>query len=175
MMEHVILVDANDTQIGTMEKMEAHKKGVLHRAFSILLFDRSGRLLLQKRSRNKYHSSGLWTNTCCSHPLPGESLEEATRRRLREEMGIDFQPSFSYTFIYQAQLDKDLIEYELDHVFVGVFDGAPVINTKEVDDWKYVDLQWLKKDMEKNPALYTVWFKLIVRHPEIDSIPARIG
>ena len=171
-MEHVILVDTKDREIGTMEKMEAHQKGLLHRAFSILLFDPTGKVLLQKRSQNKYHSSGLWTNTCCSHPLPGEPLEEATRRRLREEMGIDLQPTFSFTFIYRAQLDHNLIEHELDHVFVGTFDGKPVVNKKEVEDWKYVDLQWLKEDIQKNPSDYTVWFKLIVNHPELSSIPA---
>ena len=169
-MEHVILVDNKDNEIGTMEKMEAHKKGALHRAFSILLFDRSGKVLLQKRSRNKYHSSGLWTNTCCSHPLPGESIEAATRRRLKEEMGIDAQPKFSHKFIYRAQLDKDLIEHELDHVFVGAFSGTPVINKKEVEDWKYVELAWLRKDMEIHPDDYTVWFKLIVNHQSLDSI-----
>src|SRR5690606_38893314 len=100
-MDHVILVDTNDHETGTMEKMEAHRKGVLHRAFSVLLFDTAGNVLLQKRSQGKYHSSGLWTNTCCSHPLPGESLEEATRRRLGEEMGIDLQPAFLYHFIYK--------------------------------------------------------------------------
>lgn len=171
-MEHVILVDTRDNIIGTMEKMEAHKKGELHRAFSILLFDDAGKMLLQKRSQNKYHSSGLWTNTCCSHPLPGESLEEATRRRLKEEMGIDLQPAFSFTFIYKAQLDQNLIEHELDHVFVGTFNGVPVINKKEVEDWKYADLHWLKEDILQHPAAYTVWFKLILNHPELNSIPA---
>jgi len=167
-----MLVDVNDQAVGTMEKMEAHRRGLLHRAFSIVLFNGEGKLLLQKRSKNKYHSSGLWTNTCCSHPVPGEKMEDATRRRLKEEMGIDLQPTFSYKFIYKAQLDHDLIEHELDHVFVGVFNGAPDINIREVEDWKYVDLQWLKGDMVKNPAAYTEWFKLMVHHPEINSIPA---
>lgn len=171
-MEHVILVDANDRAIGTMEKMEAHRKGILHRAFSVLLFNDAGQVLLQKRSKSKYHSSGLWTNTCCSHPLPGESMEDATRRRLREEMGIDLQPTFSYSFLYKAPLDHGLIEHELDHVFVGTFNGIPNINRKEVEDWKYVDLKWLKEDILKNPSDYTVWFKLIVNNPEINTIPA---
>lgn len=170
-MEHVILVDTEDNETGTMDKMEAHKQGVLHRAFSILLFDASGKMLLQKRSMNKYHSSGLWSNTCCSHPIPGESLEIATRRRLREEMGIDMQPAYSHTFIYKAQLDKDLIEHELDHVFVGSFKGEPNINRTEVEDWKWVDLAWLREDMLKNPQTYTVWFKLIVNHPELTTLP----
>lgn len=169
-MEHVILVDTNDNALGTMEKMEAHEKGVLHRAFSILLFDSAGKLLLQKRSKNKYHSSGLWTNTCCSHPLPGETLEEATRRRLQEEMGIDLQPAYSYTFIYKAALDSNLTEHELDHVFIGTYDGTPSVNRKEVEDWKYVDLTWLKDDILKNPDDYTVWFRMIVNHPELNSI-----
>jgi isopentenyl-diphosphate Delta-isomerase len=169
-MDHVILVDTTDNELGTMEKMEAHQKGILHRAFSILLFDQSGKLLLQKRSKNKYHSSGLWTNTCCSHPLPGETLENATRRRLREEMGIDLQPAFSYSFIYKAQLDHNLTEHELDHVFIGTFGGTPLVNKKEVEDWKYVDLQWLKKDILRHPDAYTVWFKLIVKHPQWNSI-----
>lgn len=170
-MEQVILVDPRDNAIGTMEKMEAHKKGELHRAFSILLFNDDGKALLQKRSRHKYHSSGLWTNTCCSHPLPEERMEDATRRRLKEEMGIDLQPIFSYTFIYKAQLDQNLIEHELDHVFVGTFNGTPIINKKEVEDWKYVDINWLKQDINQQPAAYTVWFKLIVNHPELNSIP----
>ncbi len=170
-MEHVILVDPRDNAIGTMEKMEAHKKGELHRAFSILLFNDVGKLLLQKRSRHKYHSSGLWTNTCCSHPLPEERMEDATRRRLKEEMGNDLQPIFSYTFIYKARLDQNLIEHELDHVFVGTFNGTPIINKKEVEDWKYVDINWLKQDIIQQPAAYTVWFKLIVNHPELNSIP----
>src|SRR5436190_13031104 len=137
-MEEVILVDEHDNAIGTMEKMEAHEKGVLHRAFSILLFNAEGQMLLQKRSKNKYHSSGLWTNTCCSHPLPGEKIEDAARRRLHEEMGIDLQPEFSYKFIYKTNLDKNLIEYEYDHVFTGVFNGTPVVNKNEVEDWKFI-------------------------------------
>lgn len=161
-MEQVIVVDTNDQALGTMGKMEAHQKGVLHRAFSILLFNDEGKILLQKRAQNKYHSSGLWTNTCCSHPLPGESLHDATRRRLLEEMGIDLQPTFSHTFIYKAQLDNNLIEHELDHVFVGTFNGKPRINTKEVEDWKFAEVGWLKEDMARNPSTYTEWFKVIL-------------
>lgn len=168
--EHVILVDRKDNAIGTMEKLEAHRKGLLHRAFSVLLFDDKGQLLLQKRSGNKYHSSGLWTNTCCSHPLPGETLEQATVRRLKEEMGIVVQPSFAFSFIYKAQLDERLTEHELDHVFIGNYNGVPAINKHEVEDWKYVDHKWLREDLEKNPHAYTVWFKLIIDHPELNSI-----
>jgi isopentenyl-diphosphate delta-isomerase len=172
MMEHVILVDTNDNETGTMEKMEAHRKGLLHRAFSVLLFDRSGKVLLQKRAQNKYHSSGLWTNTCCSHPQPGEKMEDATRRRLKEEMGIDVQPTFCYTFIYKAELAENLIEHELDHVFIGTFNGVPVINKSEVQDWKYVDLNWLREDITRNPDTYTVWFKMMIKNPALTSIPA---
>lgn len=171
-MEQVILVDEHDRVVGTMEKLEAHRKGVLHRAFSVILFNDEGKLLLQKRSSNKYHSSGLWTNTCCSHPLPGETMDAAARRRLRQEMGIDLQPVFSHRFIYKAELDHELIEHELDHVYIGTFNGIPEINLNEVEDWKYVDLQWLKDDMQRNPSDYTAWFKLIVHHPEISSIHA---
>lgn len=169
-MEHVILVDREDNAIGSMEKLEAHRKGLLHRAFSVLLFDDEGKLLLQKRSGNKYHSSGLWTNTCCSHPLPGEGLEQATTRRLKEEMGIIVQPTFAFSFIYKAQLDQELTEHELDHVFIGTYNGPPAINKKEVEDWKYVGLKWLREDIEKHPDAYTVWFKLIIDHPELNSI-----
>jgi isopentenyl-diphosphate delta-isomerase len=163
-MEQVILVDTNDKAVGTMGKMEAHQKGILHRAFSILLFDDEGKMLLQKRSQNKYHSSGLWTNACCSHPVPGEALKDATRRRLREEMGIDLQPAFSHTFIYKAQLDNGLIEHELDHVFIGTFNGVPRINKKEVEEWKFVEVAWLKEDIIRNPSAYTEWFKLIMNN-----------
>jgi isopentenyl-diphosphate delta-isomerase len=168
-MEEVILVDKNDNAIGTMEKMEAHRKGALHRAFSVLLFNSNGEILLQKRSATKYHSAGLWTNTCCSHPLPDEKIEDATRRRLKEEMGIDLQPEFVYKFIYKVALEKGLIEHEYDHVFVGTFDGEPAINKNEVEDWKFVTVHWLKHDISKHPDHYTFWFKQILLHPELKS------
>lgn len=171
-MEQVILVDTNDNAIGTMEKMEAHLKGLLHRAFSIVLFNDKGELLIQKRAKNKYHSGGLWTNTCCSHPLPGEKMEDAAKRRLLEEMGIDLQPEFAYKFIYKAKLDGDLTEHEYDHVYVGTFNDRPSINPKEAEDWKYADLQWLKSDIAKNPQVYTYWFKLIINHPQLSAIVA---
>lgn len=171
-MEHVILVDKNDNPLGTMEKLEAHRKGILHRALSVVLFNEAGQMLLQKRAKHKYHSSGLWTNTCCSHPLPGEDVRDAARRRLREEMGIDLQPSFSHTFIYEASLDNGLTENELDHVFVGTWNDAPHINTDEVEDWKYADLRWLKEDVKRNPSAYTAWFRILLSQPEINSIPA---
>ena len=168
-MEEVILVDELDNAIGTMEKMEAHRRGVLHRAFSILLFNSKGEILLQKRSPKKYHSGGLWTNTCCSHPLPGESMESATRRKLIQEMGIDLTPEFAYKFIYKTGLDHDLIEHELDHVFIGSFNGKPAINTDEVESWKYIDRISLKMEMQRYPERFTHWFKLIMNHPQLIS------
>lgn len=169
-MEHVLLVDENDSVLGSMEKLEAHEKGVLHRAFSILLFNSQGELLLQKRSSTKYHSGGLWTNTCCSHPLPGEATEEAARRKLKQEMGIDLTPTFSYKFIYKAALDKDLVEHECDHVFIGHFDGIPILNPEEAEDWKYMSLAALQQDIQQNPTHYTAWFKLILNHPEMHAL-----
>src|SRR5689334_14921661 len=127
-MEYVILVDASDNELGTMDKMEAHRKGVLHRAFSILLFNSKGEILLQKRSSLKYHSAGLWTNTCCSHPKPNEPMTTAAQRRLSEEMGINASLEFLYKFQYQVQLDNGLIEHELDHVYIGLFNDEPIIN-----------------------------------------------
>jgi isopentenyl-diphosphate delta-isomerase len=171
-MANIILVDTNDNAIGTMEKMEAHRKGLLHRAFSIILFNSNGEVLLQKRSKNKYHSGGLWTNTCCSHPLPDEPMHEATRRRLKHEMGIDIQPEFAFKFIYKTDLDHNLIEHELDHVFFGTFNGIPVINEDEVEEWKFMNLKSIRKDMKEFPDNYTAWFKLIVNHPELNKIAA---
>jgi isopentenyl-diphosphate delta-isomerase len=168
-MESVVLVVEKDNAIGIMEKMEAHRKGLLHRAFSILLFNAKGEMLLQKRAIHKYHSGGLWTNTCCSHPLPGEAMEEATSRKLKQEMGIDANLEFAFKFIYRTDLDKNLIEHECDYVFIGAFNGTPSINTSEVEDWRFVDLKTLQNDINKNPNAYTVWFKLIVNHPEFTA------
>jgi len=168
-MESVILVDERDEEVGTMEKLEAHRRGLLHRAFSILLFNSQGQVLLQKRSRNKYHSGGLWTNTCCSHPLPGETMEHATRRKLKQEMGIDLHTDFAYKFIYRAELDHGLTEHECDHVFTGHFDGTPEINTDEVEDWKYADLHMLREDAQQHPDRYTHWFRLMLNHPQLTT------
>ena len=171
-MEKIILVDEFDNEIGTMEKMEAHRKGLLHRAFSVLLFNSRGELLLQKRAKNKYHSGGLWTNTCCSHPLPHESIQEAARRRLKQEMGIDLLPTFAFKFIYKTNLDQSLIEHEFDHVYIGVFDGIPMINKDEVEEWKFMNLNSLRKDINQFPESYTTWFKMIINHPEWVEIAA---
>jgi isopentenyl-diphosphate delta-isomerase len=144
----------------------------LHRAFSILIFNSKGELLLQKRSRNKYHSGGLWTNACCSHPTLNESINDATRKRLKYEMGIDLQPTYVYKFIYECKLNDDLTEHELDHVFTGIFDGTPIINLDEVEDWKFVTMQYLREDVHRHPDRYTIWFKLILNHPELKPFPA---
>lgn len=171
-MEEVILVDESDNAIGTMEKMEAHRRGVLHRAFSVLVFNSSGEMLLQKRAAGKYHSGGLWTNTCCSHPYPSESMEASVQKRVRYEMGIDVKPEFLFKFIYRAGLDHGLTEHELDHVFTATFDGVPAVNAAEVEDWKYVDPRLLREDMLKHPGNYTVWFRDIVKRLEIPEKPA---
>lgn len=158
----VVLVDEQDHQTGIMEKMAAHQKGLLHRAFSVLLFNDQQQWLLQQRALDKYHCGGLWTNTCCSHPFPGEPVIDAARRRLREEMGIEcaLQPAFQLR--YRATFDNGLTEHEYDHVFVGHFSGTPQINPSEVADWKYLSLPALRQDLDAAPERYTPWFKLIV-------------
>ncbi len=171
-MEKVILVDELDNITGTLEKMEAHKNGVLHRAFSVLLFNSQGELLIQKRASSKYHSAGLWTNTCCSHPQPGETIEVAIRRKLKQEMGIDAAPEFAYKFVYKIALENGLTEHELDHVFIGSFDGIPNINHEEVEDWRFISMNNLKEEIKVNPNNFTHWFKLIINHPEFKEITA---
>lgn len=158
MTERVILVNEIDEAVGVEEKIRAHLTGALHRAFSIFVFNSNGQLLLQKRAASKYHSKGLWSNTCCGHPRPGESLEEASRRRLSEEMGFYCALSECLNFIYRVKLDNDLIEHEYDHVMVGRFDGDPEPSTDEVDNWKWVDVTTLKMEMRESPEKYTYWF-----------------
>jgi len=158
--EKVILVDKNDNQVGLMPKLEAHKKGVLHRAFSIFIFNSKYELLLQKRASAKYHSGGLWTNTCCSHPRENEDIFDAANRRLDEEMGIKTSLRKVYDFIYKAELDNQLTEHEFDHVFYGVYDNDPILNKDEADDFKWVDMETLNNDIVKNEDNYTVWFKI---------------
>lgn len=170
-MEFVILVDNNDRQIGLMEKQAAHIGPHLHRAFSVFIFNSKGELLMQQRALSKYHSPGLWTNTCCSHPRSGETLEEATSRRLMEEMGMTCPMHEVYTFIYKAPVGQGLTEHEFDHVFIGQSDDIPNINTEEVASWKYMRLDDLKKDLELYPELYTEWFKItfeeMTRHANV--------
>jgi isopentenyl-diphosphate delta-isomerase len=158
--EKVILVDKNDNQVGLMPKLEAHEKGILHRAFSIFIFNSKYELLLQKRASSKYHSGGLWTNTCCSHPREGEDTLDAANRRLDEEMGIKTSLRKVYDFIYKAELDNQLTEHEFDHVFYGVSDNNPILNKDEAEDFKWVDMETLNNDIIKNENNYTVWFKI---------------
>ena len=160
MNDQVVLVNENDSEIGLMQKLEVHQKGLLHRAFSVFIFNSNGELLLQQRAQGKYHSEGLWSNTCCSHPLPDEQTHDAAVRRLEEEMGISTQLHFLYSFIYNAELGNGLTEHELDHTFWGISDELPVINTSEVSNYKYISVTDLKKDMKENPASYTEWLKI---------------
>lgn len=159
MAESVILVDEHDQPIGEREKLAAHQSGELHRAFSVFLFDRNGRWLLQKRHPAKYHSGGLWTNTCCSHPAPGERTEDAARKRLVEEMGIDAVIAPIFEFRYYARFENNLIEHELDHVFVGGYDGVPEPDPTEVIDWRWVSTGKLAWELEQDPNRFTYWFR----------------
>ncbi len=162
MNEHVIVVNPYDHQIGTMEKLEAHRSGTLHRAISIILFNKKREMFLQKRAKGKYHSAGLWSNACCSHPRPGEQTNDAAQRRTKEELGIDVPLSFAYSFIYKATLDNNLTEHELDHVYIGIAEDGFKINPEEIEDWKYLSLDKIKEDIQLNPSKYTYWFKLII-------------
>ncbi len=171
-MEQVILVDSKNKEIGIMEKIEAHRKGLLHRAVSVLIFNSDGQILLQKRAKSKYHSGGLWTNTTCSHPIPNESAIDAAKRRLFEEMGIKCELEEKFTFIYKAFLDNNMIENEFDHVFFGTTDILPVINTEEVSDYKYISYLNLINDIEFNPDNYTVWFKILLKEAEKEIFKA---
>ena len=158
----VVLVNELDEEVGTMEKLEAHQKGMLHRAFSVFVFNDKNELLLQRRAFGKYHSEGLWTNTCCSHPAPGETLVEAGKRRMKEEMGMDIAPEPLFSFIYRAELDNYLIEHELDHVLVAFSDETPHLNPEEAISFKWMSLEEIKKDMAMHPHNYTEWFKIII-------------
>jgi isopentenyl-diphosphate Delta-isomerase len=163
MEELVVLVDEKDNEIGVMPKMEAHEKAVLHRAFSVFIFNNKGELMLQQRAAHKYHSPLLWTNTCCSHQRKGESNIEAGRRRLYEEMGFTTELKEVFSFIYKAPFDNGLTEHELDHVLIGNFEGKPEINKEEVEDYKWMLLEDVKSDINNNPDLYTAWFKIIFK------------
>jgi isopentenyl-diphosphate delta-isomerase len=162
-MEEVILVNELDEEVGTMEKLEAHVKGVLHRAISVFIFNSSGQMLLQRRAMYKYHSPGLWTNTSCSHPKPGETTRDAAMRRLQEEMGISSKLEFSFSFIYKATFENDLTEHELDHVFIGHSDEKPQLNLNEAMDYQYMDPEHILADLTANPDKYTAWFKIIMQ------------
>ena len=157
----MILVNQEDEPIGTMPKMEAHEKAELHRAFSVFILNDKGEVMLQQRAASKYHSPLLWTNTCCSHQRVGETNIEAGKRRLKEEMGFEVPLKELFSFIYKAPFDNGLTEHELDHVMIGSFNGEPEINTEEVENWKWMDLNAIRVDLELNPENYTVWFRII--------------
>ncbi|GGI26288.1 isopentenyl-diphosphate Delta-isomerase [Pedobacter mendelii] len=160
MNEQVILVDDNDLPTGQMEKMEAHEKGVLHRAFSVFIFNSNDELLLQQRAKSKYHSGGLWTNTCCSHPRWGENNLDAATRRLKEEMGMDCKLQYGFSFTYKAEFAEGLVEHEFDHVFFGFSDKLPEINKLEVESYKYISIEALKFQIKNSPDLFTPWLKI---------------
>jgi isopentenyl-diphosphate delta-isomerase len=162
--EHVILVNEKDQEIGLMPKLEAHQKAVLHRAFSVFIFNSENELMLQQRASNKYHSPNLWTNTCCSHQRSGESNIQAGTRRLYEEMGFTTPLNEITSFIYKAPFDNGLTEHELDHIMVGYYNEDPVINSDEVEDWKWMKIEDVKNDISLNPDLYTAWFKIIFKN-----------
>jgi len=160
MKEHVILVNESDNPVGTQEKMAAHEQANLHRAFSVFIFNAKGEMLLQQRAKDKYHSGGLWTNACCSHPRPGEKTIDAAHRRLQEEMGFDCELEEAFHFIYKTEFDHGLTENELDHVFIGKYEGEIIPNPDEVEDYKWINLKNLKNDLEEKPDIFTSWFKI---------------
>lgn len=172
--EQVILVNEQDEPIGLMPKMEAHEKALLHRAFSVFIFNNAGDLMLQQRAWHKYHSPGLWTNTCCSHQRQGEANIEAGKRRLLEEMGFVTDLRESGSFIYKAAMENGLTEHEYDHILVGNYTDDPEINAEEVADWKWMPIEAVKADIQNNPERYTAWFRIIfeeyyehIHQPEI--------
>ncbi|GFD76793.1 isopentenyl-diphosphate Delta-isomerase [Tenacibaculum sp. KUL113] len=163
MKEQVILVDQQDNPIGLMEKIEAHEKALLHRAFSVFVFNNKNELMLQQRAAEKYHSPLLWTNTCCSHQRDGESNIEAGKRRLQEEMGFSCELEEVFSFIYKAPFDNGLTEHEYDHVMIGTFNDEPIVNPEEVASYKWMPLEEVKNDIENHPEKYTAWFKIIFK------------
>ncbi len=158
--EEVVLVDDQDRALGRMEKMEAHRKGVLHRAFSAFVLNDRGELMLQQRAHEKYHSGGLWTNTCCSHPRPEEQVLVAGERRLTEEMGFTTPLKRLFKFIYRAELDNELTEHELDHVLLGYYNENPIVNPSEVAGFRWVGLEEVSLEMQRHPERFTEWFKI---------------
>ena len=161
--ENVVLITEQDTPIGVMEKQEAHVAGLLHRAFSVFVFNDKGELLIQQRAFEKYHTPGKWTNTCCSHPRNGESYEEGARRRLQEEMGFICPLEYQFNFIYKADVGEGLTEHELDYVFKGIYNKDPIINPDEVASFKWIDFEELQQDVKNHPDDYTPWFKIILK------------
>jgi isopentenyl-diphosphate delta-isomerase len=163
MPEEIILVDESDNQVGTGEKMAVHRNGQLHRAFSVLIYNSKGEMLLQKRAEGKYHAGGLWTNACCSHPRPEEDIKKEAEERLFSEMGVRAKLEEIFSFMYKAEFENGLVEYEFDHVFEGVFNDEPKINPAEADEWRWIAPADLKAEIIANPENFTPWFRLILR------------
>ena len=163
MEEKVVLVNDKDEILGLMEKMQAHENGILHRAFSVFLFNSKGEMLLQKRASQKYNSPNQWTNACCSHPRIDETYLEAAKRRLNEELGINCELEEKFHFVYKADVGQNLWEHELDHVFVGNYDSEIQLNTEEVAEVRYISMEYLDQEMKQNPELFTEWFKIILK------------
>jgi len=159
--DRVVVVDVNDNVISLCPKTEAHKKGILHRAVSVFLINSNGEWLIQRRAKVKYHSAELWSNTCCTHPLPWESYHSAAMRALQKEMGMTCEIKYLFDFIYKADLEGDMKEYELDHVFFGICNEQPIVNVNEVSEYKYIRPEILKISIEQHPDIYTEWFKLV--------------
>jgi isopentenyl-diphosphate delta-isomerase len=172
--ERVVLVNARDEEIGTMPKLDAHRTGQLHRAFSVFIRNDEGKILLQRRADEKYHSGGLWTNACCGHPRPGEHVQTAAGRRLREEMGIECDLTEISAFTYRAELGNGLIEHEFDHVFSGEFAGTPIVSAREVREWQWISLNDLEDWVARDRSAFTVWFtdalEALLRSLRHDSI-----
>ena len=164
MTEVVILVDEKDKQVGVGEKLETHRKGILHRGFSVFIFNSKGEMMLQKRAMTKYHGAGLWSNACCGHPRPNEDLMVAMKRRLREEMGFGCELQRMFEYVYKVNLDKGMMEHEFLHVYKGVFDGTPKVNPEEADDWKWISMEELRDDLKKHFEKYSAWFKLSLKN-----------
>jgi isopentenyl-diphosphate delta-isomerase len=158
--KEVILVDSEDRDIGYLEKMEAHQQGLLHRAFSIFILNSPGEMLLQRRALTKYHSPGLWTNACCSHPAPGENTLQSANQRLEEEMGFNCNLTEIGSFTYRTTFENNLIEHEFDHVFIGKYEGDIVANKEEVEEFKWISIDSLEEDMKRRPESYTFWFHI---------------
>lgn len=160
MQENIILVDENDQEIGSIEKLQAHKLGVLHRAFSVFIFNKKGELLLQQRANGKYHSAGLWSNTCCSHPQYKEEMSAAIERRLHQELNMEVPVEFQFKFTYKAPLEKGLWEHEIDHVYFGRSGRHPLPNPEEVQDWKYITMERLERELNNWPERYSQWLAI---------------
>lgn len=160
MKEQLILVDEEDNETGAMDKLSVHQRGLLHRAFSVFIFNSKDELILQQRAEEKYHSAGLWSNTCCSHPVAGEEISNTIRRRMKEEMGLQCEVDFKFKFIYEIQFENGLTEHEYDHVYFGESDDIPVPDPAEVKDWRYISLEGLRKEISLNPQDFSEWLKI---------------